>query len=180
MEKQINAQALFEILAREHAGMLISYVRTSVSDAAMADDIFQETMLTAWRKLGEYDNERPFGPWLRGIAAKIMLAHFRKSARSGQLCEATTLEYLSDRFQQVSRLQGDTFDEKLEALRDCIEQLPDNFRHPIQLRYQEELSYQDIAQQLEVAIEAVKKRLQRAKTRLLECIQRKLQAVEAV
>ena len=180
MEKQVNAPALFEILAREHAGMLIAYIRTSVSDMAMADDIFQETMLTAWRKLGEYDKQRPFGPWLRGIAAKITLAHFRKSARSGQLCEATTLEYLSDRFQQVSSLQGDTFDEKLDALRNCIEQLPDNYRQPIGLRYQEELSYQEIAHQLEIAVESVKKRLQRAKTRLLACIERKLQGVEAV
>ena len=32
-------------------------------------------MLTAWRRLGDYDHTRPFGPWLRGIATRLVLRH---------------------------------------------------------------------------------------------------------
>lgn len=35
-------------------------------------------MLVAWRRLDERDLDRPFGPWLRGIASRLVLAHYRK------------------------------------------------------------------------------------------------------
>ncbi len=174
----MNAKDLFEILVRENADMLLTYVRSSIRDDATADDVFQETMLTAWRRLDDYDKERPFGPWLRGIAAKVLLTHWRKSARGAELCDAATLDYLSVRFEQVHRQPGDTFDDKLSTLRDCVEHLPKAYRESIQLRYGEELQPAALAERTGIALAAVKKRLLRAKTRLLDCIRRKLQVPE--
>jgi RNA polymerase sigma-70 factor (ECF subfamily) len=67
----VNAKQIFEILVRENSRMLLAFIRSIQSDQAAADDIWQETMLVAWRRIGDYDNSRPFGPWLRGIAQKI-------------------------------------------------------------------------------------------------------------
>ncbi len=172
----LNAKDVFEILVRANADMLIAYIRAAVHDDAAADDIFQETMLTAWRRLADYDKQRPFGPWLRGIAGRLILSHFRKSTKRAELCEAETLEYLSSRFEQLQQLQGDTFDDKMEALRDCTAQLPDAYREAVRLRYTNDLGPTTIAERLKIATEAVKKRLQRAKSRLLDCINQKLQA----
>lgn len=174
----MNAKDLFEILVRENADMLIAYVRAAVRDDAAADDVFQETMLTAWRRLDDYDKQRPFGPWLRGIAAKLILAHFRRSSRAAAACDETMLEYLSTRFEQVQRLRGDTLDEKLDALRDCLDRLPEKYREPVRLRYAESMRPASIAQRLKLAGETVKKRLQRAKARLLDCLEHKLRTSE--
>ncbi len=175
----MDARDLFEILVRENADMLIAYIRSGVRDDASADDIFQETMLTAWRRLDDYDKGRPFGPWLRGIAARLLLAHHRKAAQSFTAGDEETLDYLSQRFEALHRRPGDTFDEKLDALQDCVEKLPEPYRETIKLRYGEDIKPSGIVERLGLAAETVKKRLQRAKARLLDCINRKLAAVEA-
>ena len=173
----MKAKELFEILVRENSRMLIAYIRSAVRDDSAADDIWQETMLVAWRRIDAYDRTRPFGPWLRGIANNTILAHYRKSQREVAVDDSESLEYLSWRFEQVHQLAGDTFDEKLGALRDCVNRLPENYRQAIKLRYLENRKPTQLSQQLNVALETVKKRLQRAKTQLLECVNRKIAVV---
>ena len=73
-----HAKKLFETLVREHAGMLTVYLRSALGDVSDVDDLFQETMVVAWRRLDDFDHTRPFGPWLRGIAKKLLQAHQRK------------------------------------------------------------------------------------------------------
>jgi RNA polymerase sigma-70 factor (ECF subfamily) len=175
----VDAKKWFEILVRENADMLIGYIRCSARDDGLADDVFQETMLTAWRRMDDFDRDRPLGPWLRGIAARILLAYHRKSARGFVLCDEETLDYLSQRFETLHLQPGDTLDEKLDALRDCVENLPEQYREPIRLRYSDDACVGGIAERLGLVAETVRKRLQRAKARLLDCINRKLAAAEA-
>ena len=170
---------LFEILAREHASMLTVYLRSVIRDPAAVDDLFQETMLTAWKTLDRFDRSRPFGPWLRGIAAKNVLAYRRKQARGAVLCDAQLLEALDHRLDQVSRQPGDTLDEKLDGLRRCLDALPEQYRQPVQWRYESEIPSETIAQRLDITVEALKKRLQRGRARLLDCLDRKLAEAEA-
>ena len=61
-----DAADVFAILVREHADRLLAYLRATVP-ASSVDDLFQETVLVAWRRLPDYDRARPFGAWLRGI-----------------------------------------------------------------------------------------------------------------
>ena len=70
-----KAKRAFEILVRENSRMLLVYLRSLVRDEAAIDDLFQETMMVAWRRLDQCDLGRPFGPWVRGITSRIVLAH---------------------------------------------------------------------------------------------------------
>ena len=135
--------------------------------------------MVAWRRLDDYDTSRPFGPWLRGIAAKLLLAFHRKSAKRDEIFGPSFLEQLDVRFERFHRLPGDTFDEKLDALRRCIDLLPAKYREPIDLRYEQELEIPTAAERLSVGVEALQKRLQRARARLRECLNRRLVAAEA-
>ncbi len=173
----MDATNLFEILIHEHADMLMMYLRSVVRDAAVVDDLFQETMLTAWNRLDQFDRQRPFGPWLRGIAAKLVLAWSRKSARQPRLCDDETLSHINDRLSQMQRLSGDTLEEKLAALHDCLSHLPDSYRQIIDLRYREERKPADITSLLRLNAETVKKRLQRARAMLLDCLTGKFATV---
>ena len=164
----------FEILAREHADMLTVYLRCLLRDEAAVDDVFQETMIIAWRRLKEFDQSRPFGAWLRGIARRLVLAHRREAARNPVLCEDAVLERLSDSFAEIDRQPGDTFEERLAALHKCLAELAEPARDAIRFRYDEKLSCREIADRLTVTVEVIKKRLQRARTQLHVCIQRRL------
>jgi len=79
---------LFEILVREHADMLASFLRSAVADAAAVDDLFQETFLVVWKNLDRYDRGRPFAPWVRGIASRLVMAERRRSYRLRVTTEA--------------------------------------------------------------------------------------------
>ena len=174
----MDAKSLFEILMREHAGMLTAYLRSVSRDASTADDLFQEIWLTAWRRLDDFDMSRPFGPWLRGIAAKVILAWRRQRRHALLLCDEQLLEHLDQRCEAVHRLTGDTWDEKLAGLKGCIDELPERYREPIRLRYLEELLPEALAQRLGLELETIKKRLQRGRARLWECLRRKLRLAE--
>lgn len=176
----MDPKAVFEILMRENGQMLLAFLRAAVRDPDAVDDLFQETMLTAWRKLDEFDRDKPFGPWLRGIAGNLTLAYYRNHARQAATLDASSLEWLENRFARIQNLRGDTLAEKLAALRDCVQALPEHYRQPVHLRYAESRSLAEIGSMLQLALDTLKKRLTRAKGQLAECLERKLQTAESV
>lgn len=123
----MDAKRIFEILMRENTAMLMAFLRSTIRDANTVDDLFQGTMLVAWRRLDEFDRERAFGPWLRGIASKLVLAHYRQHAQSAMTLDQSGLEWLESRFANLQNQPGDSYSEKLAALRDCVELLPDDY-----------------------------------------------------
>lgn len=176
----MDPRDLFEILVREHIDMVRAFLLASVRDPAAAEDLLQETFLVAWKNLSRYDRNLPFGPWVRGIAAKLVLNYRRKMGRvKVWYCDEETLRALDRRFEEVSRLPGDTLDEKLDALRACLRGLSDAQRQSIDLHYRHGLHCTEIAARLGVGFEAVKKHLQRGRAALAACMRARLAAIEA-
>jgi RNA polymerase sigma-70 factor len=168
-----QAKAVFEILVRANEPMLMTYLRAVTRNKSVIEDLFQETMLVAWQKLDEYDRARPFGPWLRGIAAKLVMAHFRKVKSDILILEDQTLEYLDQQIQNIDERSGDTWSEKIAALSHCIEALANDYRQAIRLRYFEQTPASQIAAISKTSVETIKKRLQRARAQLLACLKHK-------
>ncbi len=167
-----SGRQVFEILVREHADMLAAFLRSLVWRHEVVDDLFQETMLVAWKRLDDYDRARPFGPWLRGIASNLVLAHRRKTANHGVLsCEPAVLEALEAEFNTLSSRPGDSFRGRAESLQDCLAKLPDKMREVIELAYARGMLLRQIALAVSAGEEAVKKRIQRARDLLAECFQ---------
>ncbi|MCC9599101.1 sigma-70 family RNA polymerase sigma factor [Stieleria sp. JC731] len=174
-EPHSNAHDLFEILVRENSRTLLAYIRSAVFDSSSIDDIWQETMMVAWRRIDDFDRSRPFAPWLRAIAANVILAHGRKTSQA--ICvDQQTLQLLDSRFEQLQMLSGDTLDEKLQVLRDCVSDLPDHYRTCIELRFLHDLKPSELSKRIGSAIESVKKRLSRGKAMLADCMNRKIAA----
>lgn len=176
-----SARDVFEILVRENSDMLWGYLRSTVYDTTAAEDIYQECLLVAWRRLDTYDSERPFGAWLRGIAGKLVLAYFRKTKRQGTVhVDEATLEALSEAYQSIDSSPGDTWDEKVEALYECLDRLKARDRKIIDLHYSRAHDCKAIAEQVDMTFEAVKKRLQRSRTSLAECIDARMDANQRI
>lgn len=155
--------------------MLMAFIRSIQFDQSSADDVWQETMIVAWRRIDDFDSSRPFGPWLRGIAQKIVLSKAAKPSQRMIVADLESMEYLSQRFESVQSLAGDTLDEKLDSLRECMALLPDHERQCIEMRYTQNLMPAELCERLSVALETVKKRLVRAKQRLIDCITNKIE-----
>jgi RNA polymerase sigma-70 factor (ECF subfamily) len=108
-----DARKLFETLVREHADMLSIYLRSALGNTTDVDDLFQETMIVAWRRLDDFDQSQPFGPWLRGMARKLLLAHDRKRCR--WLCDSEMLNHIESRLSSLSHPSVSSYRE-LDAL----------------------------------------------------------------
>jgi RNA polymerase sigma-70 factor (ECF subfamily) len=175
-----SAQQIFEILAREHADMLTAFLRSAAPRADLVDDLFQETMLVAWRRLPEYDRSLPFGPWLRGIAAKLILESRRKTAKAMIACEPEVLQALEAEFRRFERTPADSFRGRLERLSSCLDKLPPLMRDAIDLVYARGLSLKNLSASLSASEEAVKKRIQRARALLAQCLDRRPTDLAAV
>lgn len=80
-----TARDLFEVLIRENGDALLVSIRANAG-REHADDIFQDTVLVAWRRLPDYDRTRPFGPWLRGIARMIALEYAGEACAHARCC----------------------------------------------------------------------------------------------
>ncbi|MFO0874247.1 MAG: sigma-70 family RNA polymerase sigma factor [Phycisphaerales bacterium] len=173
-----SSRDVFEILVREHADMLCAFLRSLVARDDLVDDLFQETMLVAWRRLGDYDRSRPFGPWLRGIAVRLVLAQRRRSGRDLLACDPQVLEAMERHIGAFELVPADSFRARAERVRSCVDRLPALLRDVIELGYERGLMLSHIAAALDVSEEAVKKRMQRARLLVATCLQARSAAIE--
>ena len=163
----------YEMLVRENSRMLMVYLRSLINDEAAVDDLFQETMVVAWRRMDDCDLSRPFGPWLRGIASRLVMAHFRKKKKLPVLLDEKLLERIDEKFESINAQVGDTWEEKLQELEQCIEALPVKYHDVIRVRYLDDTTSHAAAEKLNLSREGCKKRLQRARGRIADCLKRK-------
>ena len=172
-----TARELFEVLVREHADGLMASIRAGVG-RAHADDVFQETVLVAWRRLADYDRTRPFGPWLRGIARLVALDLAGRHRRM-QVADPSTFDCIERNIAQFERARGDgpepamSFRERLVALDDCLSKLPAMYAEVVQATYRDTKQLAEVAHAIGGNEELVKKRLQRARAMLAECLRGK-------
>jgi RNA polymerase sigma factor (sigma-70 family) len=89
-----------------------------------------------------------------------------------------TLEYLSRQIEHIHERAGDTWEQKIDALKHCIEALPDHYQLMIELRYFKHQPASKISDITKVSSETVRKRLQRARAQLLDCLKRKKVVME--
>jgi RNA polymerase sigma-70 factor (ECF subfamily) len=164
-----SGREVFEILARENADMLAAYLRSLLGSDAALDDLFQEALVVAWRRLKEYDRERPFGAWLRGIARHLVMEHHRKGRVRAVALDDAVLEALDARFDRFSKT-GEGFRYRSDQLITCLSRLPEAMREAIEMVYARGLMLKQIAAAVGAAEETIKKRVQRARAALAECL----------
>ena len=176
--EHISARELFEILVREHETRLRAFLFALVRDPGAVDDLIQDSFLVAWRNLDRYDRALPFGPWLRGIARRLSLAHYRKrGAEKIDFLEHEAVVELAKLHVAFETTSGDTLDEQLSSLETCLSKLPPHQRCVLRLHYEEDLGCREIAEKIGRSREAVKKLLQRSRAWLGQCIKQRMTAL---
>jgi len=140
-----------------------------------AEDISIQTFSKAFDKISSYDENYEFKTWLITISKNIHIDHIRKQKSS--IINQAILEENN----AVYNIMDDapTAEDKLitkqnlAKLLQYIKKLKPHYQKVINLRYFQELSYQDIANELEEPLNNVKIKLLRAKKLLAEIIENK-------
>lgn len=163
-------QERFIRLWTAHQPSVANYVHALVRDRSAAEDLLQETALLAFRKFAEYDGQRPFVAWALGIARFKVMGLRRDAARNRLVFDDEALETFTDAWAQQS--QGRS--ERVETLEDCIGQLASHAQVVVKLRYFEDRTAEQIAEKLGANGGSIRVTLQRIRTQLRECIERKM------
>lgn len=159
----------WEQLVRQHQEPVfrLAYLVLGTGDAAEAGDIAQESLIRAYLKLDQYDEERPFRPWLLSIAANLARNRRRSLGRYWaavqRLWQASPEPVSTNRYEER---------EKAQALWMAVRRLRPAEQEIIYLRYFLALSEAETATALEVAPGTVKSRTHRALKRLRLVIER--------
>jgi RNA polymerase sigma-70 factor (ECF subfamily) len=135
-----------------------------------ADDATSEVFLKLRGSIGRYDASLPFASWALAIAANHCVDRLRRKRRESRLFEPAP-EDLAAPAPGLSPLGEILADEARTSLVHAIAQLPDRYRVPLVLRYQAEMSYDDIASRLGVTREQVGVALFRGKARLRRALE---------
>lgn len=168
-----HSRKLFEVLVRQNEASLIAYLRTMVRDPGLADDLFQETLITAWRRFDQYDQSVPLAPWLRGIALNLARNAGRRRQRECLIFSGPLNEAVEKTLQSVQVDNEEESREKSSALSDCLSQLPKRSRELIRQRYEQNLTASTIAELTHANSAGIRKQLQRIRQALADCVSRK-------
>ena len=80
---QSGRREAFGVLVRRYEGELYGYLRRYLGEGALAEDVFQNTFLQVFIKIGQYDRGRPVRPWLYAIATNQAIDALRRQGRQG-------------------------------------------------------------------------------------------------
>jgi len=150
--------------------MVAGFVASVVRDFKDRDDVLQEIAVAAIESFDSYEKDRPFVPWVMGIARNQIGLYLRHRRRDRHVFDDQTIDHLAAAFSEVSKREV----QKLDALSECLRQLQGRALELCQLRYQQGLAPSRIAEQKGMALSAVAKALQRIRDQLRGCINRKL------
>ena len=156
-------------LDAQHA--LGGFVCVHVQNQSLADDIVQEVARQATANFDQYDQNRPFIAWLIGIARQRIAEAYRMQGRRPIVFSSDILESITDAY---VGLQPEV-DDRLDALRGCMEKLSDRHRRVIELRYARQLSQDKIAAQVGSNGRAINAMLFRIRTALRECVSKAME-----
>ncbi len=159
-----------ESLVRAHEDSLYGLCRYLAGNPADADDLYQQTWLKAIQKAQTY-RHKSFRNWLYTICINTFRDQRRKAKRREKIADdsmdAETKEYaIASASDEVSTesIVIRNFDKR--RLLDLVRGLPDKHRLPIVLHYFEDMDYSDCAKVLNVPIGTIKSRLNAAKKKL--------------
>ena len=169
-----DEDAFAEVVSR-HKNALTNYLYRMLGDFEEAVDLAQESFVRVFLAIDRYKADHAFSTYIYRIATNLAITELRKRKRR-RLMSLTGLFGDDERgtrdFEPVDERpdpsERTVSDERAKVIERAIASLPEKYRAPVVLRDVEELSYEEIAQILEVGLGTTKSRISRGRAMLRE------------
>jgi len=143
---------MFGLLVEKYSDRVFSYFIRFLGDRDEALNLTSEVFFKAFKGIENFNEDKEFFPWLIKIARNEGINFMRKNK--------TYEELETDNFTEENYFERDVM------LEDALKKLNENDREILLLFYQQDLSYDEIANILNISLENVKVRIFRAKEKL--------------
>ena len=161
--------AEFMDLLSARQGRIYGYIYAIVSNATDAQDVYQQTVMSLWRKFSEFEQGTNFTAWALKVAYYEVQMYRRSNSRSKLLFSDELVAVLAET--QSESISGqDTLRDRLSDLKQCLAKLRDGDRELIRLSYEDRTPILEIAKHFKRTSQSVCNSLRRIRTSLLKCV----------
>jgi RNA polymerase sigma-70 factor (ECF subfamily) len=162
--------ALGELIARYSPGLRF-YLRKMAGPAVAADDLLQETWFEVYRKINALQNPEAFASWIYRIARDKAYRQLRRRPEPGQFAEDHPLDAVAAADEVFTA-------EEAQSVRAALDELPEEQREVLVLRFIEEMSYEQIAEVIARPVGTVRSRIHYAKAALRAILEKETKRLE--
>ncbi len=164
-----------QILIDRHQSKIYGFIYSKIPDRSVCDDIFQDTFIKVIKTLRTkgYNEEGKFLPWVMRIASNLVIDYFRHNKKMP--FQRETDEYSIFNFMTDSTLsiENQLIEEQVELdVRKLVEQLPEDQREVIKMRFYDDLSFKEISEITGVSINTALGRMRYAVINLRKIIEK--------
>ena len=160
----------FQTLVRRYERQVANIIYLSLGNREDVEDLSQEVFLRLYQSLPRLNPQRSLFSWIYRITANLCIDEIRRR----KIKRILSLEFLIDEGRSLAEMGGRVHapdriledQERRHAIVQALQNLPGDHRLTIVLREYEDLSYEEIADALQISVPAVKSRLFRARERL--------------
>jgi RNA polymerase sigma factor (sigma-70 family) len=154
----------------EHNRWLRTVILARLGEPQAVEEVMQEVALAAVAQRTPLTDLARLGPWLYRIAVRQALLYRRRRGRQRKLLRGLAWTESGDQSHSWDPLDLLLRDERQALVREALERLPGRDREILLLKYTENWSYKELADNMGVSESAVEARLHRARQRLREAM----------
>lgn len=157
----------------------MAYLWAITQDYHAAEEVFQNAAVVVMQRRDELADVRDFRAWAKEVVRRQALYYLReqgKQSRAAKAVDPVLLEQISRTFVEDTT-SAEAQDIESQALRECLEGLPDDNRRMLALRYQGH-SFADIGKEVGRTAGAVQRAVSRLRRSLHDCVRTKLRISE--
>ncbi|MFH2048538.1 MAG: sigma-70 family RNA polymerase sigma factor [bacterium] len=161
-------QKAYRELTERHRTAIFHIIYKIVRDRETANDLVQETFMKAFSSLATYRSEYRFSTWLYKIGANCSIDFLRKKRIQALSLDRNLEDESGSREMDIpdySYHPGRDLERKEQrfSIKEAIESLPEKYREVVIYRHQDDKSYEEIADLLDIPLGTVKARIFRAR-----------------
>jgi RNA polymerase sigma-70 factor (ECF subfamily) len=181
LQRYINGdENALPILLQKHQRKIFSFILMRVRNRILAEDIFQDTFYKVIDSLrvGKYNEEGKFLPWVMMIANNLCMDHFRKNKRMPVIVDSDGKDVLNMiHFAEESKEDMVIREQTVKQIKDLIELLPAEQKEVLILRHYADLSFKEIAEMTGTNINTALGRMRYALLNLRKMIGEKVMVI---
>ncbi|MFW5793057.1 MAG: RNA polymerase sigma factor [Bacteroidota bacterium] len=148
-----NANYAFSLIVKKYQTQVYWHVRRMIVDHEDTSDIVQDVFVKAWKALGNFRNDSALYTWLYRIATNEAITFLNKKKKRFLISFNDVEHALSEKLENDAYFDGDEIQKKLQK---AILTLPPKQRAVFNMRYFDEMKYEDMAKVLKKSTGALK------------------------
>jgi RNA polymerase sigma-70 factor (ECF subfamily) len=163
------------ILIHRHKQKIYSFIYSKIFDKDITEDIFQDTFIKVIKtlKMGKYNEEGKFLPWVMRISHNLVIDHFRKNTRMPKFDNSGEFSIFSVLSDSSLNAEKKLIKDQVESdIRRLIEELPEDQKEVLVMRMYNDMSFKDISDKTGVSINTALGRMRYALINLRKVIEK--------